>query len=200
MPSRFLPDHVELRPIAGFERFYAVAADGRIRALPRMVRLSNGRVRRTLGKWLKPSRDRYGYEKVALQADGKHEQLLVHRLVAAAWLPPPRPDQDQVNHKDRNRAHNDVNNLEWCTASENVLHGWQGRRLTEKARAALQIPAPKKRKLTDQQVLSIRTRIAAGELKSNLAAEMRVCANTIAHAASGRNYSHIPQGLKCDSN
>jgi hypothetical protein len=195
-----LPDHVELRPIPGYERYYAAAADGRIRSHSRCIVGPGGRTRRTVGKWLKPGFDPHGYTSVRLFRDGGVTQLLVHRLVAMAWLPPPGPGQDQVNHKDRNRSNNCASNLEWCTASENMLHGWQGRRMTDKARATLQRAAPLKRKLTDEQVLSIRTRVAAGELKSKLAAEMRVCAATITHVVSGRNYSHIPQGLPCDSN
>jgi len=46
----------------------------------------------------------------------------VHRLVARVFLPETYKEGLTVNHKDGNRFNNNVNNLEWCTRSENELH------------------------------------------------------------------------------
>ena len=46
----------------------------------------------------------------------------VHRIVAAAFLPPPLPSQTVVNHKDGNKQNNRIENLEWCTQSANIRH------------------------------------------------------------------------------
>lgn len=45
----------------------------------------------------------------------------IHRLVAKVFLPN-KQEKPQVNHKDWNPRNNNINNLEWCTVSENVKH------------------------------------------------------------------------------
>ena len=49
---------------------------------------------------------------------------LAHRLVASAFLKKDRPEQTIINHKDGNGYNNRVDNLEWCTQSENEHHSY----------------------------------------------------------------------------
>lgn len=58
-----------------------------------------------------------GYASVRLP----DQNYLIHRLVAEAFIPNPQ-NKPQVNHKDGNKRNNNVNNLEWVTARENILH------------------------------------------------------------------------------
>lgn len=60
-----------------------------------------------------------GYPTISL---GKRDRVSIHRLVAVAFLPKPE-GRDFVNHKDSTRTNNNVENLEWCTKSENTIHG-----------------------------------------------------------------------------
>ena len=53
----------------------------------------------------------------------KKKDKLIH-VLAEVFLPPPRPDQKYVNHKDFNRSNNVLENLEWCTAAENNKHAY----------------------------------------------------------------------------
>ena len=62
-----------------------------------------------------------GYPCVELRIDGKKIKCLVHRLVALTFLDNPE-NKPCVNHKDGNKLNNSVENLEWCTYSENMKH------------------------------------------------------------------------------
>jgi hypothetical protein len=64
--------------------------------------------------------ERNGYLRV--KVDGK--SYSVHRLIAEAFLPNPK-SKPQVNHIDSDRGNNRVENLEWVTASENILHRYR---------------------------------------------------------------------------
>ena len=62
-----------------------------------------------------------GYKFVSLRINGKPKQLLVHRLVAIAFIPNP-DNKPVVNHIDSNRGNPQKSNLEWVTHKENSEH------------------------------------------------------------------------------
>jgi hypothetical protein len=88
----------------------------------------NGRIRK-----LKPYVDSTGYPRIALSEHSKTKSIRVHYLVASAFLPKNKNDKC-VNHKDGNKQNNSVENLEWCTYSENLIHAYKvlGRQPTTK--------------------------------------------------------------------
>lgn len=61
------------------------------------------------------------YYSVELFNNGESKRILVHRLVAEAFLPKVT-GKEWINHKDGNRYNNAVSNLEWCTPTENNIH------------------------------------------------------------------------------
>lgn len=65
-----------------------------------------------------------GYKKIGLRTEtGNYKQIFVHRLVALLFIPNPE-NKEEVNHINRNKSDNRVENLEWVTKSENELHKW----------------------------------------------------------------------------
>lgn len=57
-----------------------------------------------------------------LLKNGIAKTLLVHRLVALAFIPNSNKYPD-INHKDENPSNNCVENLEWCTEKYNMNYG-----------------------------------------------------------------------------
>lgn len=64
-----------------------------------------------------------GYLKVALFRDGRYTNVLVHRIIAEAFIQNP-DNKPFINHKNGIRHDNRIDNLEWCTNAENVKHGY----------------------------------------------------------------------------
>ena len=64
----------------------------------------------------------HGYYNVSLHNEEKTEKhAYIHILVAKAFLPNPN-NYEQVNHKDFDKANNNVENLEWVSRKQNILH------------------------------------------------------------------------------
>lgn len=107
--------------IKGYENLYQVSNMGKVRSLDRIVTDSLGKKRSHKGRDLYLAKLSKGYIGVRFYIQTKMICKKVHRLVAQAFILNPEK-KPQVNHIDGVKANNHVNNLEWCTCRENVIH------------------------------------------------------------------------------
>lgn len=111
------------KAVEGYEGFYEVSNQGRVRSLDRKFTNARGLVTSVKGRMLSASGSGYRYAMVGLHRDGKRENCMVHRLVAKAFVYNPNPEEyNVVNHIDHDISNNWASNLEWCTQDYNNKH------------------------------------------------------------------------------
>lgn len=103
------------KDIEGYEGVYQVSNTGKIRS---SVRRSNIQ---TPWRLLSPHIAR-GYAFITLYKQNQRKNLLLHRLVAKAFVDNPNGFAE-VNHIDENKLNNNATNLEWCTREYNMAYG-----------------------------------------------------------------------------
>lgn len=121
------------KDIPGYEGLYQISNKQMVKSLSRKEFGGRNRIRGE--RILKPRTDRGGYLHVALSKNGETKNLSIHRLVAIAFIP--NPDNKLcVNHIDGVKKNNSIDNLEWCTHSENTKHMFDvlGHKVSEKAK------------------------------------------------------------------
>ena len=109
------------KDIEGYEGLYQVSNKGEVRSLDHYRKGRNGHEQIVRGRILKINTSYGNYGSVMLSKNGVTKRFYVHRLVALAFIPNPQC-LPIVNHIDGNKHNNHVENLEWCTAQENVHH------------------------------------------------------------------------------
>jgi len=72
-------------------------------------------------KILKPVLSHDGYLQITLYKKDSKKNYRISRLVCKSFILNPE-NKPHINHKDLNKTNNKVENLEWCTAKENVYH------------------------------------------------------------------------------
>ena len=98
----------EWKPIKDWEKYYEISNFGNVRNI-KTRKLLTGDI------------NNCGYHRVCLYHNNKKKKYFRHRLVAEHFLEKVK-DKNFVNHIDGNKANNNVNNLEWVTRKENMVH------------------------------------------------------------------------------
>ena len=105
--------------IKDFEGVYQVSNTGKVKSLERIVASRCGN--RTVKERILGINTKNDYVKVILSNKEKRRAASVHKLVAETFIPNIE-NKPMINHKNGIKHDNRVENLEWCTQSENVYH------------------------------------------------------------------------------
>ena len=152
---------------------YYVTRDGRVTATKKV-------------EYLKAQLDRGGYFKVLLYLNKKGFGFFIHRLVAELYVPNPN-NYTCVNHIDGNKLNNSIENLEWCTMSQNTRHA-----LNTGLFVAARGENQHTHKLKERQVLRIRKLYETTSItQKELAKKYKVNPSTISDIITRVSWKHI---------
>ena len=166
-------------PIPEYEGLYSVSDQGRIRI---EVRRHNIRAGAMLAQT--PARD--GYLCVALRHEDewpRGRNFAVSRVVLMAFDRQPE-EGEQANHKNGDITDNRLSNLEWTTVQENIRHSIE---VLGSSREGEKNPAAK---LTEEQVVEIRERIAAGANYAEISDAFGISRPMAGQIAKGRAWKN----------
>ena len=170
--------------IKGYEGLYQISNMTRIKSLRRTSLWGIQKI--TLPeRILKTGTNEHGYLVAYLNTDGRKKNFLVHRLLADAFLPKVI-DKNFLNHKNGNKLDNRLENLEWCTISENAIHAYK---------TGLKLPIRGERhklaKLSDKKVLEMRKLRELGATQVELSKMYNVSRRAVRNVLSYLSWKHI---------
>ena len=102
------------KDIKNYEKLYQISNLGNVRRIDR----------KTIRMLKQYKNKNTNYKQVILSNENKQKLKLVHRLVAETFIEN-KENKRCVNHIDGNKENNKVDNLEWCTYSENTNHSYK---------------------------------------------------------------------------
>lgn len=141
-----------------------------------------GRIRNMLtGHILKPSKNPKGYYMVDIGGKRNRKYVTVHKIIAECFLVKQDASKSQVNHIDGNKLNNSVENLEYCTPKQNVLHS-----------ISLGLVP---NKLSDTEVIELVKLFNIGENKKEIAKRFNISLSVLNGVLTGKTYSHS-SGIK----
>lgn len=170
--------------IRGYKGLYQVSNMGRVKSMKRVCK-TNGRVHYTVSEKIrKYSQHNQGYVMVTLSKKGVNRIYLVHRIVAKSFIPN-ADNLPEINHKNGVKYDNRIENLEWCTSSENQQHAFD---------TGLQKPLCGERvsyKLKDKDVFKIRELYANGASAYSIAKKYNLSQAAAQNIVNNKSWKHL---------
>ena len=168
----------EWRSVVGFESWYGVSDQGRVRRIMPASGTRPGRV-------LKPL-NRKGHYKVNLSLSGKVTHVYIHHLVIEAFVGP-RPEGCFAHHINGDPLDNRIENLAWVDSVKHFKNAIEAGR-PRGARGEQQAFS----RLTEKQVLEIRRLYAGGGYTYKMLGEMYGVTKTcIGNIIRRKTWKHI---------
>lgn len=178
------------KDVKNYEGLYQVSNLGNIKSLDRIVETKNRKNYLRKGKVQKKSVNSFGYETVGFTVDSKTKIYRVHRLVALSFIENTE-NKPQINHIDGNKTNNNVNNLEWCTSSENQIHS-VSTGLSNPSYPLLKGSKNGRSLLKEEQVVEIRNKYIPYKYSAKkLALEYNVSESCITHILNNTSWKNI---------
>jgi hypothetical protein len=171
----------EWRDVVGYEGLYQVSTLGRVKSLEKRLRIKSGNYRIKLETIKRQHVANNGYLTVGLSDSGKNRNVLVHRLIAEAFIEN-SGNLETVNHINGIKTDNNVHNLEWCSHRDNLLHALENG-----------LRKPRKKKLDDIQALTTITHLSAkNRTMADISRHFNVSEALIARIKNGETFKNIP--------
>lgn len=172
------------KPVKGYEGIYEISNLGKVKSLSRIKKCGwkDSKPQITKEKILKQHIDNLGYERVKLLDGSK----TVHKLLAETFLPNP-DNYNEINHKDGDKLNNSLDNLQWCTRSENIKHAFEiGLKTPKKGEEN------NKSKLKENDVREIRKLFSTGNYsKSELGRMFGVTASAVYYIIKNKTWKDV---------
>jgi len=113
------------KDVKGYEGLYKISNLGRVNRLMHVRKLYHIHLKKFIpvvfkDRILKSNMNK-GYLGITLHINGSKKQCYIHRLIAEAFIPNPE-NKPEVNHKNGIKSDNRIENLEWVTHKENMIH------------------------------------------------------------------------------
>jgi len=166
-------------PVVGYKGWYEVSDIGRARNVA-------DRKHTFVGKILKQRIISSGYCGISLCRNGDQHDAIVHRLVMAAFVGQ-CPEGKEVNHKDGDKTNNRLDNLEYVTQSENMIHAF------DTGLHSLGGEKNNMSKLTEENVHEIRRLLRAGLTHKSISALFNVSRSCISLIATGERWAYLKE-------
>jgi len=186
------PSEEVWKDVKGYEGIYKVSNFGRVKSLDREIAPNNRAPYWRKGKICKQSKSNLGYMTVGFTVNNVKVNKYVHRLVAEAFITNVN-NYPQVNHIDCDKTNNRINNLEWCTNSQNQIHASKnGLNKLHLHRVAYSGEENGRSLLTKEQVLEIKKKYIPYKYSAKkLAKEYKVSESCITHILNNTSWKKI---------